>query len=248
MTDKYTDIQDKVMADITSGRVKLRSRFVFLAEKLGLGSAVVLSVFVAVLVCTLALFYLAASDALAYLHFGNSGIYAFLDSFPYGLVVVLIGVILLAGYLLKKTDLIYKYSYAYVALGLLAVIITGGAALAATNVAEKLEAQTFIHSFIKSSLERRTYGITGRVLEVAPMNMLVQTPQGLLVVHLEYAFKPLPTLEPGLFVAVVGKMDPPDFWAKKVRVVSPNEIRLLRRQVIERHGAEMRVPGQVELK
>lgn len=245
MTDKNTDIQDKVMADITSGRVKLRSRFVFLAEKLGLGSAVVLSIFGAVLICTLALFYLSASDTLTYLHFGNSGIYAFLDSFPYGLVVVLIGVILLAGYLLKKTELIYKYSYAYVALGLLFVIITGGAALAATNVAEKLEAQSFIHPFIKWSLEKRTYGVSGRVLEVAPMTMLVQTPQGLLLVHLEYAVKPLPILEPGLFVVTVGKMNPPDFWAEKVKVVSPNEIRLLRRQVIERHGMEMKPPAQM---
>lgn len=240
MSDNHTDIQQKVMADIQSGRVKLRSRFVFAAEKLGLGSAVVLSVFVAVLACMFALFYLTASDALAYLNFGHSGLAAFLDSFPYTLVLVLIGVILLAGYLLKKTDLVYKYSYAYVALGLLMVIVIGGAALAATNVAEMLETQRFIKPFIERSLETRNHGVVGRVMQVAPMTMLVQTPQGDLIVHLEYTLKPLPTLEPGLFIMAIGKLQPPEFWAERVRVISPDEARLLRRQIIERHGQEVR--------
>ncbi len=246
MSDNHTDIQQKVMADIQSGRVKLRSRFVFAAEKLGLGSAVVLSIFVAVLVCTLALFYLNASDALAYLNFGHSGLAAFLDSFPYTLVFLLTGVILLAGYLLKKTDLVYKYSYAYVALGLLFVIILGGASLAATNVAETLESQRFIKPFIRRSLETRSHGVVGRVLQVAPMTLLLQTPQGDLIVHLEYAYKPLPTLEPGLFVVSIGKLRPPEFWAERVRVISPDEARLLRRQIIERHGQN--VPPQEPMK
>lgn len=236
MNEHHTDIQQKVMADIQSGRVKLRSRLMFVAEKLGLGSAVVLSIFVAVLVCTLALFYLDASDALVYLNFGHSGLAAFLDSFPYMLVLILIGVILLAGYLLKKTDLVYKYSYAYVALGLLLVIVLGGASLAATTVAEKLESQRFIKPLIRRTLETRSHGVVGRVLQVAPMTMLLQTPQGDLIVHLEYAYKPLPSLEPGLFIVTIGKLQPPEFWAERVRVISPNEARLLRRQVIEHHG------------
>lgn len=246
MSDNHTEIQQKVMADIQSGRVKLRSRFVFAAEKLGLGSAVVLFVFVAVLVCTLALFYLTASDALAYLNFGHSGLVAFLDSFPYALVMLLIGVILVAGYLLKKTDLIYKYSYAYVALGLLLVVVIGGVSLAATNVAETLEAQRFIKPLIRRTLETRAHGVVGRVLQVAPMTMLVQTPQGDLIIHLEYAYKPLPTLEPGLFIMAVGKLQPPEFWAERVRVISPNEARLMRRQIIERHGQD--VPPQQPMK
>lgn len=236
MTDNHTDIQNKVMADIQSGRVKLRSRYVFWAEKLGLGGAVVLSIFIAVLVCTLALFYLTASDTLAYLNFGQSGLVAFLDSFPYALVTTLIIIILLAGFLLKKTDLVYKYSYAYVALGLLAVIVTGGLALAATNVAETLQTQSFIRPFMRHSVANRAHGVTGRVLEVAPMTLLVQTPQGVLLVHLEYVVKPLPPLEPGLFIMSIGKMRPPEFWAERVRVISPNEVRLHRRHIIERHG------------
>ncbi len=215
-----------------------------MAERLGLGSAVVLSVFVAVLVCTLALFYLSASDALAYLHFGHIGLAAFVDSFPYALVLLLIGVILLAGYLLRRTDLVYKYSYAYVALGLLVVVLIGGVSLAATNVAETLETQRFIRPLIQRSLEIRNHGVVGRVLQVAPMTMLVQTPQGSLIVHLEYAIKPLPTLEPGLFVAAVGKLQPPEFWAERVRVLSVNEVHLFRRQIIERHGQNVHIPNQ----
>lgn len=239
MNEHTTEIQQKVMADIESGRIKLRSRFVFFAEKLGLGSAVVLSIFVAVVVCTLVLFYVSTSDALAYLGFGQSGWFAFLDAFPYGLVLSLLAVILLAGFLLKKTDLVYRYSYGYVALGLLLVVVAGGGALAATSVAEKIESQTFIRPLVSRSLEKRTYGVMGRILEVAPMTVLLQTSQGMLVVHLEYAVKPLPTLEPGLYVVTIGKMRPPEFWADRVRVISPHEARMLRREIIERHGADV---------
>lgn len=246
MNEHNTDIQQKVMADITSGRVRLRSRLVFFAEKLGLGSAVVLAVFVAAVVCTLVLFYITTSDTLAYLGFGQSGWFAFLEAFPYGLVLSLVVVILLAGFLLKKTDLVYRYSYGYVALGLLLVVVAGGLALAATNVAEKIESQTFIRPLISRSLEKRTYGVTGRILEVAPMTVLLQTSQGVLVVHLEYAVKPLPTLEPGLFVVTIGKMRPPEFWAERVRVISPNEARMLRRHIIERHGVAVPVEHKVK--
>ena len=87
---KNNKIEEKVMAEIKSGKVKLRSRYVFLAEKLGIGSAFIFSVFLAVLFFTLVLFYLQASDNLGYLSFGSRGMFAFLETFPYLLVATLI--------------------------------------------------------------------------------------------------------------------------------------------------------------
>ena len=77
ITEKI-NIEDKVMSEINSGRVKLRSKYIFLAEKLGIGSAFALSALLGVLFFTLVLYYLRASDNLRYLSFGSRGLFAFL--------------------------------------------------------------------------------------------------------------------------------------------------------------------------
>ena len=51
------NLKKKIMGEIESGRVTVRSRYLFMAEKLGLGSAMVLTVvlgslFVALVLCT----------------------------------------------------------------------------------------------------------------------------------------------------------------------------------------------------
>ena len=101
--NKNHNLEDKVMESIKGGNVKLRSRYLFLAEKLGLGSALVLTILLAVLFFSLVLFYLQATDNLWYLSFGSRGIYAFLESFPYFLVVALVILILLSDWILKKS-------------------------------------------------------------------------------------------------------------------------------------------------
>ena len=46
------NLEDKVMSEIKSGRVKLRSKYIFLAEKLGVGSVLVFTILLAVLFLT----------------------------------------------------------------------------------------------------------------------------------------------------------------------------------------------------
>jgi len=60
------ELEKNVMDKIKTGRVKLRSRYVFLAEKLGLGSALALSFMLAALFFSLFLSYLKASDNLVF--------------------------------------------------------------------------------------------------------------------------------------------------------------------------------------
>ena len=43
------DLENKIMSKIKSGKIKLRSRYVFAAQKLGLGGALVLTILLAIL-------------------------------------------------------------------------------------------------------------------------------------------------------------------------------------------------------
>jgi preprotein translocase subunit SecG len=102
------DLEKNIMDKIKTGQVKLKSKYVFLAEKLGLGTAFTLSTVLSILLFNLTLFYMKETDNLQYLSFGKRGILAFLESFPYMLVVSFIILILLAGYLISKSEAGYK--------------------------------------------------------------------------------------------------------------------------------------------
>ena len=143
MNETQNKIENEVMNKISSGKLQLRSKYIFLAEKLGIGSAFTLTILLAVLCFNLALFYLRASDNMAYLSFGSQGFLTFLESFPYLLVVALIILVFCAGWLIKKSDLSYKKPFGYFAVGLICFVVIGGIILTYTTVAGKIGQENF---------------------------------------------------------------------------------------------------------
>lgn len=245
MSQVQNKIQNEVMGQIKSGKVQLRSKYVFLAEKLGLGSAFVLTVLLAVLFFNLALFYLRASDNIAYLSFGSQGFLAFLESFPYLLVIVLVLLVFAAGWLIKKSELSYKKPFGYLALGLVGLVVIGGIVLAFTNVAETIEQQTFesevggflFKPFLMHALEARHRGVVGRIVEIGNGYLTIQTPRALEKIILT-ADSILPTqpLSEGSFVMAVGSHDDGNFTATKLQLINPEEMPMIRRGVHRRFG------------
>jgi hypothetical protein len=235
-------LESKVMERIKSGQVKLRSRYIFLAEKLGLGSVFVLNVLFAVLFFSLMLFYLRASDNLFYLSFGSLGLFAFLESFPYLLVVSLIIFILVAGLIIKKSDISYQKPFGYLALGLLAFILLSGTVLTFTSIAEKIQARSvgfapmekIFRPFGNNDLREGNRGVAGRVIEVGARYVLIQTPQSILKLNLVDSFSNPP--EVGQFVVVVGEMINNEFNAQMIRQVNESEMQMIRNSVHRRFG------------
>lgn len=245
MNKEVDKIEEKVMADITSGRVKLRSKYIYLAEKLGLGSAFIFTAILAVLFVSLILFYLKSSDNLFYLSFGSRGIFAFLESFPYLLVAGLIGLVLVAGFIMKKSDVSYKKPFGYLALVLTAFIVLFGVMLAFTNIAERIErgvhgpypANRFFKPFFGPGQGEGNRGIVGRIVEIDGQVIKIQTPRRIQPVDLSGAVKDsLDNLEVGLFVMVLGERTPDIFKAERIRVVSPDEMPMIQRGVHEKFG------------
>ncbi len=247
MNDLNNKIESLVMDNIKSGKVKLRSKYIFLAEKLGLGSAVILSLLLCILFFNLALFYLKASDNLGYLSFGSRGFFAFLESFPYLLVVSLIIFIFIAGFLFKKTEIAYQKPFGYLAIGLVVFILLSGAALAFTNIAEQIEQQTFearsfgffFQPFLRQGMEDHQRGIVGRVIQIGDGYVVIQTPRATEKVDLsDVGNFDKSILVEGNFIMAIGQRDDDAFRAINLRAIDPSEMPMIRRGIHRRFGVD----------
>lgn len=254
MSHEKKTIEDKVMKQIDTGRVKLRSKYIFVAEKMGLSSAIVLSILIGALFFTLLFYYLDETDNLVYLSFGKAGIYAFLESFPYLLVVCFILLVFLAGYLLKKTDFSYQKPFAYSSISLMVVVIVAGAALTYTGIGRAIEGVGYhqgppgrmVRPFLHNCFMKRKYGVAGQVVEVMPNSLLLQTPDGLLRIH----FQNTPALDPavlGKFIVVVGQKKGEAFEAVRIQVIPQERIPIIHRSVQHRFPPPPHPPPHLPL-
>jgi len=228
------ELEKDIMDKIKTGQVKLKSKYVFLAEKLGLGTAFALSVVLSALLFNLILFYMKETDNLQYLSFGRMGILAFLESFPCSLVAAFIVLIVLAGYLITKSDVSYKKPFGYFAISLIVFVMFFGGILTYTQIAEQIEKgnHPFNKFLMKGSLEMRDKGIAGIVFEIGENYLVVETPHGLRNIDLiETNKEKLPKIKKGDFILAVGDNKGYDFMAKNIRVLDKKEMPIINRGI-----------------
>ncbi|MCK4592570.1 hypothetical protein KAT63_04000 [Candidatus Parcubacteria bacterium] len=234
------ELENKIMSEIKSGKVRLRSKYLFLAEKLGLESAFVLSVALSILFFNLFLFYLKTTDNLEYLSFGASGIAAFLESFPYLLIISFIFFLFLAGYLMMKTDFSYKKPFKYFAVSLIAIIMTIGGVLAYTDMSEKIEEQAFsenlsgaiLKPFLNRGMGLRKNGLSGKIFEVSDDYIIMEIPSGLQKVDTRnLKSKEELELDKDQFVVVIGERKGDIFIASQIKVVDENSMPMIKRGI-----------------
>jgi hypothetical protein len=230
-------LENSIMGKIKSGQVKLKSKYVFLAEKLGLGTAFTLSVLLSILFFNLILFYLKETDNLKYLSFGKFGIFAFLESFPYLLVIVFIILIVLSGYLLTRSDVSYKKPFGCLAIGMIAIIMVLGGVLTYTNLGQNFEREArrgneSVRVFFKPLIDDRNNGVAGIVFEQGEDYLILQTPQGLRRVDT----KDVSNIKKDQFVIAVGSGDKSSFKATRIRVVNKEDMPSVRRGIDFKFG------------
>ncbi|MFA6097715.1 MAG: hypothetical protein WC788_08910 [Candidatus Paceibacterota bacterium] len=231
--------EETVMSKIRSGKVRLRSRYIFIAEKFGLESAFALSVILSVLFSNLFFFYLKSTDNLEYLSFGSEGFYAFLESFPYLLVVAFIVFMLIAGHLLTKVDLSYKKPFKYFALGLIAFVFVSSGVLAYTDISEKIEEEAFnespsslvIKPFLKQGVDIRKTGVSGRIFEVSDGYFIVEMPSGFQKVDIGDVGSGEEQFVNGQFVIIIGERKEDTFVARRIRIAGEDKMQMIRRRI-----------------
>jgi hypothetical protein len=225
---KDEKLENLIMGKIKAGQVKIKSKYIFLAEKLGLGTAFTLSVFLSIIFLNLIFFYFKETDNLKYLSFGKFGIFAFLESFPYLMVIVFIILIFLSGYLLTKNDFSYKKPFGFLAIGMILSIMIFAGILTYTNLGQNFENQARLGNesariFFRSLMDIRKNGISGIVFEKEEDYLILQTPQGLRRIettNMENNVK----VEKGQFVVIVGSGKNFNFKANKVRLANKEDL------------------------
>jgi len=240
------NLEEKIMSQIKSGKVKLRSRYIFLAEKVGIGSAFVFSLLLAVLFLALLFFYLKSSDNLIYLSFGSRGLFAFLETFPYLLLISLVISIFIAGFILKKSGVMYQKPFGYLAIGMVGFIFLVGTFLTFTSLIQKLEERSYqrigperaLRPLIHQRFMEKENGTAGRVMEIGENYINIQTPIGLQKLDLSALNLLEISFTEGAFVMAVGeKTEDNIFLVEKIKIINEEEMPFLRRGVQEKFGS-----------
>jgi len=188
-----------------------------------------------ILFFNLILFYLKETDNLKYLSFGKFGVFAFLESFPYLLVIVFIVLIVLSGYLLTRSDVSYKKPFGYLAIGMIAIIMVLGGILTYTNLGQSFEREArkgneSVRVFFKPLIDDRNNGVAGVVFEQGEDYLILQTPQGLRRVDTG-EIEDVSNVTKDQFVIAVGVGEKSSFKATKIRVVNKEDMPSVRRGI-----------------
>jgi len=245
-TKNKINIEDKVMSEIKSGRIKLRSKYIFLAEKLGIGSAFALSVLLGILFFTLVLFYLRASDNLRYLSFGSRGFFAFLQSFPYALVLAFIVAIFIAALIIKKSGVLYQRPFGRIAMIMVGCVLVIGTTLAFTDIAERIERRAFdakrpdgkfFRPLFGAGFSSHGSGLAGRIVGIDGKYIEVQTPSEVVKIDLSKLHEmPEGEIKENSFIVAVGERKNGIFEPESIRILSGDDMPMIQRGVNRRFG------------
>ncbi len=226
-------LEERIMSDIKSGRLKLRSKYIFLAEKFGLGGVFGFSLVLLVLFLSLLLFYLRSTDTLLYLTFGLDGLKSFLESLPYVLLFSLAVLILIVGYLLTKFEFVYRQPLKYIFLGILILVIISASFLAFNRRGEKLGEEIILgncrgpiklfHPFLNRGLAKRHHARRGIIRIISGNYLVIQNRFGQLKLKL------LPgalteSLHVGDYIIAVGRSSSQEFIVNKLRLIKQNDL------------------------
>jgi len=235
-------LEKKIMQKIKNGHIKLRSKYVFFAEKLGLNGALALTIILAILFFNLFLFYFKTAGHLVYLSFGKDGILAFLETFPYLLVIVFLLFLLLASYLSRKNENFYKKPFSHLVLALIILVIFLGSFLTYLGIDKRIERELYssrptgrvLKPFFNRCLGDCQKGMAGLVSEVYQDYLIIKTPRGLQKVIFKLKMPCFEKIEVGNFIIATGEKKGNDFFAYRIKLIDKREIPLIERGIHQR--------------
>ncbi len=120
--ENQIDIKDKVLEQIKSGKIGMRSKSYFLAKLMLLVFVTILTTLVSIFLLSFIIFSSNLDGSLFLVRFGGSGLYNFLLTLPWYLLVVDIFLLLFLDLLLKSFRFGYKSPVLYLFIGTFIVI------------------------------------------------------------------------------------------------------------------------------
>lgn len=121
------------MGQIKSGKLDMRSRWLYVAKKVGLRSGLALSLVVLAFLFNIFFYYIKANNLLLSLHSGASTWQEVLHSLPYDLILFILLSIFCLNCIIKKFDFSYKKPFTLVSAFFIGVAIWIAIILFASN-------------------------------------------------------------------------------------------------------------------
>jgi hypothetical protein len=225
--DKEVHLETKIMKKIKDEKINFRSKYIFLAQKLGLGGGLALSLLLAILFLNLAFFTMRVSGSLEFLSFGRIGILAFLESFPYHWILMGLIFFVIASTILSRYDISYKKPFKKILTVLLVLIFVASTALAISGINEVIEEKVaqdkipFLRSFYGRERGIWKNGLVGEVIEIRIRGLVVETrhKQQVFIELTKNTFFPGESdFKVGDHIRAVGEWDGENFRASALRL------------------------------
>lgn len=113
----------ELLNKIKKGELKKRSRFYFVFKGFTYGLGLILVIIFSVMIGSFIIFSLRATGALFLPRFGFLGLKIFLFSFPWFLGLIVLILVLLIGWLVKKSPIVYRKPLLYSILAILILVL-----------------------------------------------------------------------------------------------------------------------------
>ncbi|MFZ2975322.1 MAG: hypothetical protein WA055_01665 [Candidatus Moraniibacteriota bacterium] len=217
MEEKKDIVKEKVMQVIKSKKVKMRSHLVFMAEKLGLESALAGAIIFGSLLISILFYFLKKTGVLKFLSLGTPGLKIFLLTLPYDYIALFIFFVILAIYFANQIEL---FCGNCTRTDSFAVYFFAGSLILGT-IFGVMGVGEYLKGWSGKNIPRES-AISGRVKTFSPEEVLVEDENGKIVRI--FIKKPQPTsvdeYETGKFLRAVGTRDLDDdnlFHAQIVR-------------------------------
>jgi len=121
------------MSQIKSGRLDMRARWIYVAQKIGLRSGMALTSLILVFLLNIFFFYIQTNNLLPFLHEGANTWQEILHSLPYDLVIIILTLILILNFIVKKFDFSYKKPFKIMFSFVIGIVILGAIMLFISN-------------------------------------------------------------------------------------------------------------------
>jgi hypothetical protein len=138
---KNLKLKNDLMKKIKTNQIKMKSRYNFLAKKIGLQSGLILSVIILIFLINAFFYYIKTNHLLIPLHYGPSVWQKLLHSLPYDLILIIIGLFVLLNFIIKKFDFSYKKPFIYIVSGFIGFIVIWASLLFSTRFNDLLKAK-----------------------------------------------------------------------------------------------------------
>jgi len=229
---KTPDLKKKINNTIRKKRVKMRSRFSVMAEKIGLESAAVLFTLTTILIIGLIGYVLIESGTLEFTDFGLRGFNIILIHFPYELLIIAAVLIIITGYILKSFDFSYKKNFSLIIALIIFGVVLFGLTSAAFNIPRKIHnlaqkkniplVSRFFEKRIGYNLKKGSAQI-GEITEIKDDYFFIKTPlnEKIKILYDRETLMPQNiNLEIGQKIAVLGQLENGLVKARSIKIFS----------------------------